>query len=110
MAAWKYTHEEPGQEIESISGFYLVDKEIRVKVGSREALCVVGSANWDKSCCGMGGCRYALVPGFIIEYKTETNADGLAVSKVEMINDKTERKIIERIIREAEYVQQVNFW
>jgi hypothetical protein len=79
-------------------------------VGGREVLCIVGIANWDKSCCGIGGCRYALVPGFIIEHKTESNDKGQAISTVEMINEKTDRQAIEEIVRKAEAVQQVNFW
>ncbi len=110
MAVWKYTHEEPGDEVEAISGFYLVDKEMRVQVGDREALCVVGLARWDKSCCGKGGCRYAMVPGFILEYKSETNEKGQFVSLIEMIGDDADRKVIARIIEKDEYVQQVSFW
>lgn len=83
---------------------------MRVDVGGREALCIVGVANWDKSCCGAGGCRYAMVPGYIINYKGETNEDGQAVSAVEIMSEQADRKVIEELVREAESVQQVNFW
>jgi len=112
MTIRKYTHIEPDQEVESIAGHYEVEKEIRLPVGEREALCVVGFAIWDKACCSRsGGCRYIMVPGYIVNEKTETDKDGRLVSEVEIINDKDEQKQIRELIRKSgEYVQIVDFW
>ena len=58
----------------------------------------------------MGGCRYAIIPGTIVRYKTKTNEQGQSVSEVEAINDEEMQKEIKRLIEADEFVQQVNFW
>lgn len=105
-----YTHAEIGLEIGSISGEYVVEKEMRLNLDGRDFIAVIGTATWDKSCCGAGGCRYALVPGFVVEYKETVNAGGLPVSVVEPIDDLKIRKKIKELIEQGDYVQQVNFW
>ena len=110
MAIREFTHVEIGQEIESISGYFKVDKEIRFTLGNQEVLGIIANAVWDRSCCGMGGCRYAIVPGRIVGYKTKMNEKGQSVSEVEAINDEEMQKEIKRLIEADEFVQQVNFW
>lgn len=110
MAMQDFTHEEIGKEVEAISGHYQVEKEMQLDVGGREVLGILGTAIWDRSCCGMGGCRYALVPGYIVGYKIKTNEKGQSVSEVETISDEAIQKEIKRLIEGNEYVQQVNFW
>jgi hypothetical protein len=109
MAVREFTHVEIGREIQSISGYYKVDKEIRLDLGGREVLGIIANAEWDRSCCGMGGCRYAIVPGTIVGYKTKTNEKGQSVSEVETVNDEEMQKEIKRLIEADEFVQQVNF-
>ncbi|MBW2061979.1 MAG: hypothetical protein JRI95_10515 [Deltaproteobacteria bacterium] len=111
MAIRKYIHLEPGEEVESISGHYEVEKELRFSVGDREVLCVLGYTAWDKSCCGVGGCRYIMVPGYIVNYKNQKDDHGLFTTEVEMINDQDEKKKIKELIKDTgEYVQMVDFW
>ena len=110
MATREYTHTELGREVESISGQYVADREILLYVGDREVLCVLGTAIWDKACCGPGGCQYALVPGYVVKYKARTNTEGEPISLVETIDSKEEQKGIKQDIEALEYVQQVNFW
>ena len=70
----------------------------------REVLYLVGCAVVDTSCCGAGGCAYALVPGFILEWKSQTDGDGLAVSQVEPIRDEVTQREVRRLIEEREPV------
>ena len=114
MADWekkylKYIHQELGQEITAIGGHYALVKQVRLPFGGREVLYLVGYGIFDTTCCGVGGCTYALVPGSILDWKTETNADGLAVSRVEPIRDETIQREIRQLIKKQEVVQQVRF-
>jgi len=105
----KYIHPELGQEITAIGGHYALVKEARLPFRGREVLYLVGYGIFDTTCCGTGGCTYALVPGSILDWKNETNADGLAVSLVEPIRDETIRREIRQLIKKQELVQQVRF-
>ncbi|MBU2549404.1 MAG: hypothetical protein KKB20_13385 [Proteobacteria bacterium] len=105
----EYTHE-LNEEVRSVSGGYTLDTESTLDVDGREVLYVLGSAVVDSSCCGMGGCRYALVPGFISKLKDRRNQAGLWVSDVEPVVDEAARKRITRLIEQRETVQQIQFW
>jgi hypothetical protein len=107
--ALKYTHE-LNEQVLSISGGYELDKEGRVPIDGREVLYVVGNAVVDGSCCGLGGCRYAVVPGFILKWKAQTDDRGKAVTLVEPIRDQRIKELIRKLILETETVQQVEFW
>lgn len=107
--AKEYVHQELNQEITAIGGHYALVKEVRLPFRGREVLYLVGYGIFDTTCCGVGGCTYALVPGFILDWKSKTNRDGLAVSRVEPIRDETTRKEVRRLIKGTETVQQVRF-
>ncbi len=105
----KYTHELKG-EVLSISGRYELEREERLWCAGREVLYVVGSAVVDSSCCGYGGCRYAVVPGFVLSWESGRNQEGLPTSEVEPITDASLKEEIRRLIEEREQVSQVQFW
>ena len=105
----EFVHQELNREITAIGGHYVLTKEVRLPFRGREVLYLVGCAVVDTSCCGAGGCAYALVPGFILEWKRQTDGDGLAVSQVEPIRDEATQREIGRLIEEAEPVHQVIF-
>ena len=104
----EYTHE-IGREVRSISGGYELEKEGKFEIDGREVLYVVGNAVVDSSCCGVWGCRYALVPGYVKKFKTRQDEQGLWISEVEPIIDRTTRQEITRVLKEKEIVQQVQF-
>jgi len=106
----RYTHEGLNEEIRSIAGYYLFEEEKRLYYNKREVLYIVGFGAIDNSCCGAGGCRFALIPGYVVGWKTETDEDGRSVSEVETIVDKDSRAEIFRMIQENETVGQVEFW
>ena len=104
-----YIHPVLNQEIRTISGHFVVSTENRLAFNDRQVLYFIGCAVVDSSCCGTGGCAYALVPGYIRQWKYKLNAGNLAVTQVELIRDKGDRQQLRQLIKAKEGVQQVNF-
>jgi hypothetical protein len=104
-----YIHQALNQEVTAIGGHYVLVKEVRLPFQGRELLYLVGHAAFESTCCGVGGCAYALVPGFILKWKDRTNSDGLAVSQVEPIHDRSLQKQIHQSLKRKEVVHQVRF-
>lgn len=100
MQIRQYIHIEPGQENRAIAGYYEVEEEFRLPLGQREVLCILGYVCWDNSCCGSGGCRYVNVPGYILEYKKDSNREGRPVSRVQRITDKEEQREIRNLLKQ----------
>ncbi len=105
----EYIHQTLNQEVTAIGGHYVLVKEVRLPFCGREVLYVVGHAAFDSTCCGAGGCAYALVPGFTLSWQGKTNEEGQAVSQVEPIHDEATQKQVRRLIMRKEVVQQVRF-
>ena len=104
----EYTHE-LGREVRSISGGYELEMEGKLQIDGREVLYVVGNGVVDSSCCGVGGCRYALVPGYVRRFRFRQDERGLWISEVEPVTDGTVRGRITDLLKERELVQQVQF-
>ena len=108
--AQEHVHPELNAEVESIGGWYLIDKEVILQHDGRETLVAFGCALVDKSCCGAGtGCRFANVAGYVLAWKTKDGADGLPISYVESIEDEAAREEIRTLIDSTEPHCQVNF-
>jgi len=105
----EYVHAEIGEEIHFISGYYIIQEERRMKYNGRELLVVIGHAIVDNSCCGRTGCRYALVPGYIVNWKSRKNDKGIDVTDVHPIKDESEQRAIAKNLQAGETLQQVNF-
>jgi hypothetical protein len=105
----EYTHE-LHKEILSISGRYELEKEGRMVHDGRELLYVIANTVVDSSCCGYGCWQYAVVPGFIVSWRSRQNQEGHCVSDVEPISDETSRQEIRKLLHEMESVSQVQFW
>lgn len=84
-------------------------KEAQLPFRGRKVLYLVGHAAFDTTCCGTGGCAYALVPGFIVSWKTGTDEDGLAVSAVQPVHQPDLQDQIRRLLERQERVHQVIF-
>ena len=107
----KYTHLELDKEVvASMAGYYIPQKEVRLKYDGLEVLYVVGRAVIESSCCGTGNWAYAIVPGYIANWQTLRNEDGLPVTEVEPIRDEKARENITRIIENAEHASPIGFW
>ena len=105
----EYVHQSLNQEITAVGGHYALVKEAQLPFRGQEVLYLIGHALFDTACCGVGGCAYALVPGFLVRWKGKRNKDGLAVSQVEPIRDGVIRGEIQRLIEQRETVHQVRF-
>jgi hypothetical protein len=106
----KYVHLELHRDILAPSGYYTPQKEVRLSYNGREVLYTVSQAVIESSCCGPSDFASALVPGFIVKWRTETNKDNLPVSEVEPITDEKARDDIRKIIKGAERVLRTEFW
>jgi hypothetical protein len=104
----EFVHPPLNREIRSIAGSYILVREERLAHEGREVLYLLGHGVFDASCCGVGGCAYALVPGFIAAWHTEAR-DGRPVSRVEPIEGEHARHAIEAAIRGRETLSQVRF-
>jgi len=98
-----------GEQVQAISGHYSIVKEDCLSSAGREVLYLVGVGTVDSSCCGEGGCSYAVVPGFLVKKHAARNQEGMPVSLVEPIQGDELKKKIASAIREMELVDQVNF-
>jgi hypothetical protein len=104
-----FIHPNLGQEITAIGGHYVFNKAARITHNDREVFYLVGYAVVDTSCCGVGGCAYAWVPGFVVTWKYKTNNNGASVSQIEPISDSLDQQAIRRLVQKKEVVQQVMF-
>ena len=105
----EYTHE-LNREVHFISGHYQLEREERIERNGRELIYVIGTAIVESGCCGPYGCRYALVPGYLLHWKNKKNIEGSAVSAVEPIRDEKIRKELTELLEQRELVSQVQFW
>jgi hypothetical protein len=104
-----YIHQDLGQLVTAIGGHYVLVKEVRLPYHGRELLYLVGHAAFDTSCCGPGGCGYALVPGFVTNWRNSRTEEGLAVSQVEPVREPDVQSDIRGLIERVETIQQVVF-
>jgi hypothetical protein len=104
-----FIHPVLNKAVRTISGHYILSQEKRLSYNGQEVLYLIGCAAVDTSCCGPGGCAYALVPGYIRDWKYKTGSDDRFVSRVEPIRDADVQSEIRRLIMKKDSVQQVNF-
>jgi hypothetical protein len=104
-----FVHFEIDEEVRAIGGQYTLTKEVRLPFEGREVLYITGYAVFDTSCCGSGGCGYAIVPGFIREWKISMDKNNRPVSRVEPIVDPQMQKALRNLIQNREMVQEVRF-
>ena len=105
----EYTHE-LNHDVRSIAGSYELEEERVLELNGKEVLYALGHGVIDTACCGVGGCRYALVVGYVKGLKVRQNDRGLWVSEVERIEDEESRREATKRISEKEQVNQVQFW
>jgi len=106
-----YTHLELGQDVViGIGGYYTPQKEVRLPHNGREVLYVIGQAVVESSCCGTGNWKYALVPGYIVNWQQEQSEAGLPVTDVEPVRDEEAQSKIRRLIETTEDAVLVGFW
>jgi hypothetical protein len=105
----EYVHQDLHQQITAIGGHYVLVKEARLPFHGREILYLVGHAAFDTTCCGPGGCAYALVPGAVRSWQSSHTDEGLAISQVKPVREPDTQAEIRHLIEQMETVQQVVF-
>ena len=105
----EYVHRDLHQQITAIGGHYVLVKEARLPFQGGEILYLVGHAAFDTSCCGPGGCAYALVPGIVRSWQSGRTDEGLPISQVEPVREPDTQNEIRSLIERMETVQQVVF-
>ncbi len=109
--AQEYTHQELEKEVNFLAGYYIPLKESKLEYNGREVLYVSGTSVVESSCCSSaGGCAYAIVPGYVVKWKSKTSDSGLPVTEVEPVTDKTAKREITAAIKETDFVANVDFW
>ena len=106
----KYTHFELNKEIEALAGYYTPLQEVRLKYDNREILYIINQVVIEASCCSTANYGQVLVPGYIINWQQEKNADGLLISEVEPISNKDTQNRVRDIIKKTENISQIEFW
>ena len=105
-----FAHPELNREVTAIGGHYVFGKEIRLPFNSRQILYFVGYAVVDSSCCGVGGCAYVFVAGFIKQWKYRKDDKDCSVSKIEPIRNYNVQNEVRKRIQNKEMVFQVTFY
>jgi len=109
LNAIRFAHPALNEEVKSIAGWYLFSKEGTIRLGGSNVLFLVGHGVVDSSCCGSGGCSFALVPGAVVALKYAQDDQGRPVSLVAPITDPATREEIRDLLIRSEGVSQVNF-
>jgi hypothetical protein len=104
-----FIHYEINEEVRAIGGGYTFIKEDRLYLDGRKVLFFIGHAVFDTSCCGSGGCGYAIVPGFVTAWKIGKSDSGRFISRVESITDADLQNKIRNILKQKEMVRDVRF-
>ncbi len=107
-----YVHQKIGEEIQALAGYYTVTDELKLKLDGKEILCIIGACNIESSCCGNRSFRYALVPGYIVKWKSKTDKLGRSISEVEPITDEAARQHIQTKLKDTHtiFTQNIEFW
>jgi hypothetical protein len=105
----RYTHQELHSEIRTISGGYSYVKEELLSYKGRDVLCIVGEGHVDNSCCGVGGCIFIDIPGYVLSLKNGKDESGLDVSEVEPVSDPEEKSEIATILESSYPLAQIRF-
>lgn len=107
----EYMHQTLGEDVHALAGYYTLLKEIRLDYNGREVLYIIGgSTAWPGSCAGGGYLAYAIVPGYLVAWKSKRSKEGLPVSEVTPILDEETKKQVAKIIQSNECISNVNFW
>ena len=101
-------HPRLGESVDAIGGSYYILEEKEVTFLRRRLLFWVGVGVVDRSCCGIGSCRYILVSGFVEDWKCRKEGE-LEFSKVELVSSTWLQKKITELLRRREKVEQVQF-
>ena len=105
----EYIHGTLNEEVTAIGGHYVLTGEVRIPFQDGEVLYLTGQAILDTSCCGPGGCAYALVHGRVAHWKRAKTKDGHWITDVIPIRNRSTKDRLQKMIQKKENVTQVLF-
>ena len=106
----RYIHGEIGEEVRSISGYYVLFEEGCAVYAGKDILYAAGVGVVDNACCGAGGCSFVQVAGYIVQWKGERDqATGRPVSLVNPVTDEFQRAEISGLLGKRHPLAQVIF-
>jgi len=104
-----YPHPVLNDPVTAIGGTYVITGEQKIGYQGEQLLVFSGHAVFDTTCCGAGGCAYALVTGFIDSYRRGKDDAGRWLSRVRPIKGVQLRKAVTAVIRAQTNAHQVQF-
>lgn len=107
--SFEYVHRELDREVTAIGGHYRFDREAQIAFRGQQVLYLCGYALYDTSCCGLGGCGYALVQGVVERWQYRRDPEGFPITRLAVIGDPDFQRDIGRLIQAREKVQQIVF-
>ena len=104
----EFIHPVLNVQVDAIGGHYTITREERLPHTDGEILYFAGHAVVERSCCGPGGCGYALVAGHIVSFCSGLSPEGRLISVIETVRAEWYTEIA-KVIRLKEGVNQVHF-
>ena len=104
-----FAHPKLNEGVSAIGGEYQFTAERQIDVDGRPLLYYTGFFMIDRSCCGISGCAYALVAGFVREWKFRINDCGRPVSRVAPVRSPDLQKRVAAMIQQQDPLMQVSF-
>ena len=105
----EYFHSELNKEVNAIGGRYVLTHEKKLSIDRNEILYLTGYAVFDSTCCGAGGCTYAVVQGTIQNWKKKKDEEGGFITDIVPIRDQDLQLKVKNLILNNERVNQVVF-
>ena len=107
--SYEYIHPFLNEDVSSISGHYSFVGEGTIQYKGRDVLYLNGFSVTDSACCGIGGCVFSFVPGYILRLRYSLNDQGKPISEVEPVTDEIAQRDIAELIKQIEPSTQINF-
>ena len=107
--SFEYVHRGLDREVTAIGGHYRFDREAQIAFRGQQVLYLCGYALYDTSCCGPGGCGYALVQGVVERWQYRRDPEGFPITRLAVIDDPDSQRKLGRLIQGQEAVSQVIF-
>jgi len=104
-----YIHKEIDQQINTISGYMMYLEEIQLNFRGRNVLCVIGVGVVDNACCGIGGCTFIEVPGFVVSWKNSVDMSSRVMSEIESIKSEMDKSEIKLMLDRLYPHSQISF-
>lgn len=104
----EFYHPALNEEVNAIGGHYMFTKEALLPHPQGDILYIIGYAATDTSCCGAGGCGYALVPGHVGSLRGRLSTDNRYISTTAPVDEQHYGEVA-RAIQMREGVTQVHF-